>query len=94
MCSTYEIKINDIFNLIQIEYFYKLCKSYDKTNLFILTLTKIFFYTTIYLLFEEITNKNEIIEIITNIIYFIILLNIFNLFVVVSKVPTNLLVDN
>lgn len=89
MCSTYEIKINDIFNLIQVENFYKLCKSYDKTNLFILTLTKIFFYTTIYLLFEEIINKNEIMQIITNIIYFIILLNIFSLFIIVSKVPNN-----
>jgi len=86
MCSTYNPSLVD-YILPSLDLFYKLCNSYDKTELFLATFIRTFIYIAIFYLLMKYTKQEKYIIITKIIIFGIILFNIIYLLLILFKKP-------
>lgn len=90
MCTKYSGNLKDIIIMPIDIYYSKLCQSYDRTSLILITLVRIYLYITIYYYVEQYLKKELLentFEYVDNFLIAIILSNVLSLSVALSRVP-------
>lgn len=89
-CKEYYGNINDLFLMPFQIYWSKLCISYDRTNLFIYTFSRLLIYISLYIYTIDIFKNNLIPDnyyYLDNFLLSIIFLNVISLSLTISNVP-------
>lgn len=86
-CANYNGNISDMLIPPIKIYGSGLCLTYDKTNLFLTTVVRLFLYGFIYYMLLLNLKTNEYFEYIDNFMLLVLFLNVLSLSVVLSSVP-------